>query len=75
MDELQYLAHGFAAVTTWQNTGLMLTGILLGIVTVVYAAPWHAAILHQLVAVGLWVSVLRARYLAAYPISTSIKDH
>ncbi|MFG0599786.1 tripartite tricarboxylate transporter permease [Delftia sp. WSY_4] len=32
MDELQYLAHGFAAVTTWQNTGLMLTGILLGIV-------------------------------------------
>ncbi|ATH14920.1 tricarboxylate transporter [Delftia acidovorans] len=32
MDQLQYLAHGFAAVTTWQNTGLMLTGILLGIV-------------------------------------------
>ncbi|EPD38717.1 hypothetical protein HMPREF9701_03478 [Delftia acidovorans CCUG 274B] len=32
MDELQYLAHGFAAITTWQNTGLMLTGILLGIV-------------------------------------------
>ena len=32
MDELQYLAHGFAAVTTWQNTGLMLMGILLGIV-------------------------------------------
>lgn len=32
MEELQYLAHGFAAVTTWQNTGLMLTGILLGIV-------------------------------------------
>ncbi len=32
MEELQTLAHGFAAVTTWQNTGLMLTGILLGIV-------------------------------------------
>jgi TctA family transporter len=32
MDELQSLLHGFAAVTTWQNTGLMLTGILLGIV-------------------------------------------
>ncbi len=32
MDELQYLAQGYAAVTTWQNTGLMLTGILLGIV-------------------------------------------
>ena len=49
--------------------------ILLGVITVVYAAPLHAAIAHQLVAVALWVAILRARFLAGYPISTSIKDH
>lgn len=49
--------------------------ILLGVITVLYAAPLHAAIAHQLVAVALWVAILRARFLAGYPISTSIKDH
>ncbi len=49
--------------------------VLLGIITVVYAAPLHAAITHQLVAVGVWVLILRARFLSAYPIATSIKDH
>ncbi|WP_375699856.1 heme A synthase [Pseudophaeobacter sp. TrK17] len=49
--------------------------ILLGVITVIYGAPWQAAILHQLVAVALWVAILRARFLAGYPISTSIKDH
>lgn len=49
--------------------------ILLGVITVLYAAPWQAAILHQLVAVGLWVVILRGRFLAAYPVATSIKDH
>ncbi|MFS4583305.1 heme A synthase [Phaeobacter sp. C3_T13_0] len=47
----------------------------LGIVTVLYAAPWQVAILHQLMAVCLWVLILRARYLSGYPIATSIKDH
>ncbi|MQQ07164.1 heme A synthase [Epibacterium sp. SM1979] len=49
--------------------------ILLGIVTVVQAAPWQTAIAHQLVAVLVWVLILRARFLSAYPISISIKDH
>lgn len=49
--------------------------VLLGVITVLYAAPLHAAIAHQLVAVVLWVAILRARFLAGYPISTSIKDH
>ncbi|MCE8005734.1 COX15/CtaA family protein [Aestuariivita sp.] len=48
--------------------------IVLGIVTVLYAAPWQIAILHQLLAVLLWVLILRARFLSAYPIATSIKD-
>lgn len=49
--------------------------VLLGIITVIYAAPLHAAITHQLVAIGVWALILRARFLSAYPIATSIKDH
>ncbi len=47
--------------------------ITLGIVTVLYAAPWHIAILHQFLAVILWALILRARFLSAYPIATSIR--
>jgi len=53
---------------------IMVLQIVLGILTVVYGAPWQVAILHQLMAVGVWVSILRARFLSAYPITTSIKD-
>ncbi|MFV1600134.1 MULTISPECIES: heme A synthase [unclassified Phaeobacter] len=53
----------------------LLLQMVLGIVTVLYAAPWQVAILHQLMAVCLWVLILRARYLSGYPITTSIKDH
>lgn len=47
--------------------------VVLGIVTVVYGAPWQVAILHQLLAVGVWVLILRARFLCAYPIATSLR--
>ncbi|MEM9550616.1 MAG: heme A synthase [Pseudomonadota bacterium] len=47
--------------------------IVLGIVTVLYAAPWHVAILHQFLAVVLWALILRARFQSAYPVATSIK--
>lgn len=47
--------------------------VVLGIVTVVYGAPWQIAILHQLLAVGVWVLILRARFLCAYPIATSLR--
>lgn len=48
--------------------------ILLGIVTVLYGAPWQVAILHQMLAVALWVLILRARFLSAYPIATSLRN-
>lgn len=48
--------------------------IVLGVMTVIYGAPWQIAILHQLMAVGVWVLILRARFLSAYPLTTSIKD-
>lgn len=47
--------------------------VVLGIMTVLYIAPWQLAILHQLTAVAVWVLILRARFLSHYPISTGIK--
>ncbi|KIN61005.1 Heme A synthase [Sulfitobacter noctilucae] len=46
-----------------------------GITTVLYAAPVHIALVHQALAVILWVLILRARYLSAYPIATSIRGN
>ena len=47
--------------------------VVVGIVTVVYAAPWQIAIVHQFLAVVVWTLILRARFLTAYPIVTSIR--
>ncbi|WP_120501475.1 heme A synthase [Roseovarius sp. EL26] len=47
--------------------------VMLGIMTVLYAAQWHVAITHQIVAVALWVLILRARFLSLYPVAQSIR--
>ena len=47
--------------------------MVLGIVTVLYSAPLHFAIVHQIGAIVSWVLILRARFLAAYPIQDSIR--
>lgn len=49
--------------------------IALGITTVLYAAPVHIALMHQALAVILWVLILRARFLSAYPIATSLRGN
>lgn len=51
---------------------VMAAQLVLGVVTLVHAAPWHLAIAHLLVAVALWVAILRARFLAGYPEGASI---
>ncbi|MBM7067599.1 heme A synthase [Actibacterium sp. 188UL27-1] len=48
--------------------------IVLGIVTVMNGAVWYFAILHQLLAVILWVLILRARFLSAYPRVGSVRE-
>lgn len=48
--------------------------IVLGVATVLYGAPWHIAILHQLLAVLLFVLILRARFLSAYPVAGSVRS-
>ena len=52
----------------------VLLQIVIGILTVVYAAPWQVAILHQITAVALWALILRARYLSQYPLASSIRE-
>ncbi|WP_339759877.1 heme A synthase [uncultured Sulfitobacter sp.] len=51
----------------------MVGQVVLGIVTVLNAAPVHIAIWHQVLAVILWVLILRARFLSGYPIPTSLR--
>jgi len=67
-------AHGATRFAFNAVMAMMALQILLGIITVLQGAPWQSAILHQLLAVVLWVLILRARFLSAYPITTSIKD-
>ena len=52
---------------------MMLLQVVIGIVTVLYSAPWNIAILHQLGAVVLWVLILRARFVAQYPHPQSVR--
>ncbi|TDE38334.1 heme A synthase [Antarcticimicrobium sediminis] len=52
----------------------LLLQVSLGIVTVIYAAPVHAALTHQIVAVLVWVLILRARFLSQYPVTKSIRE-
>ncbi len=47
---------------------------ILGIATVLYIAPWQLAILHQIMAVVVWVLILRARFLSHYPVTRSIRE-
>ncbi|MDJ1008684.1 MAG: COX15/CtaA family protein [Paracoccaceae bacterium] len=46
--------------------------IVIGIVTVLYSAQLHIALTHQVGAVVLWVLILRARFLAQYPLTQRI---
>jgi cytochrome c oxidase assembly protein subunit 15 len=47
--------------------------MVLGIITVMYSAPWQIAIVHQLGAVVTWVLILRARFMAGYPPVQSVR--
>ncbi|MCF6231488.1 MAG: COX15/CtaA family protein [Rhodobacteraceae bacterium] len=83
-----YLVVAFGVVVWWRARGsahlttrvafhavmaAMVAQLVLGVFTVIYGAPWQVAIVHQLMAVALFVLILRARFLCAYPSVTSIK--
>ena len=52
---------------------MMFGQMVLGIGTVLYAAPWHLAIVHQLGAVALICLILRARFQGMYPPAQSVR--
>ncbi|MCP5088973.1 MAG: heme A synthase [Rhodobacteraceae bacterium] len=52
---------------------LIAVQMVFGIVTVLYAAPWQSAILHQIGAIMVICAVLRGRFLALYPLAQSIR--
>lgn len=52
---------------------MLVLQMLLGIVTVVNASPWHIAILHQIGAVITFVLIIRARFAAQYPAVQSVR--
>jgi cytochrome c oxidase assembly protein subunit 15 len=52
---------------------LLFGQLVLGIGTVLYAAPVGLAIAHQALAVMLWVSILNARFNARYPAAQSVR--
>ena len=54
--------------------GFMVLQVVLGIVTVLYAAPWYFAIVHQLGAVLLWITLIRARFLVGFPPSQNLRN-
>ncbi|MFP4274554.1 MAG: heme A synthase [Paracoccaceae bacterium] len=67
-------AHGSVRFGFNAVMAVLIVQIVLGVVTVMHASPWHLAILHQFGAVVLWVAILRARFLANYPVAQSIRD-
>lgn len=52
---------------------MLVLQMALGVMTVLYIAPWHIAILHQIGAVALFVLILRSRFLARYPLTQSLR--
>ena len=52
---------------------MLVLQMLLGIITILYIAPWHLALLHHWVRCFLFTLILRARYLAQYPLAQSVR--
>ena len=54
--------------------GFMILQVTLGVLTIVYSAPWYFAIVHQFGAVLLWLAAIRARFLAGFPPSQDLRS-
>jgi len=63
-----------ATRTAFHGVALMLVlQMALGIFTVLYGAPLHLALTHQIGAIVLWVLILRARFQCRYPQTEMIR--
>ncbi|MGY9042870.1 MAG: heme A synthase [Rhodobacterales bacterium] len=63
------LRIGFKAILI-----MMVAQMVLGIVTVMYAAPWYIAIFHQIGAVVLIVLILQTKFIANFPKEQSVRS-
>ncbi|MEM9796457.1 MAG: heme A synthase [Pseudomonadota bacterium] len=66
-------AHRKTAVAFAGVMHMAILQMLLGIMTVLYSAPWHLAILHQFGAVILICLTVRARHRAKYPLPQTVR--
>ena len=66
-------AHGRTRFAFNLVMAVLALQVVWGILTVLYAAPVHVALVHQALAVVLWVLILRARFLSAYPVADSLR--
>jgi len=69
----RHSAHAVTRMAFHLMVGAVALQIVLGVITVMNAAPVHIALMHQALAVVLWVLIIRARFLSGYPVATSIK--
>ena len=53
---------------------MMFLQMVIGIVTALQSAHLHIAITHQIGAIVMWALIIRARYLARYPLAQSVRD-
>lgn len=65
--------HGSTRMAFHAVMAMLVVQMVIGIATVMTVAQAHVAITHQLGAVVLWVLIIRARYLAQYPVAGSIQ--
>ncbi|SDH94686.1 heme A synthase [Lutimaribacter saemankumensis] len=66
-------AHGVTRTAFTAAFIALVAQVVLGIFTVITGAPWQVAIVHQVLAVIVWVLILRARFLSGYPVAQSIR--
>jgi cytochrome c oxidase assembly protein subunit 15 len=52
----------------------MIIQMVLGILTVMYAAPWYIAIFHQIGAILLLVLILQTKFIANFPQEQSLRS-
>ena len=71
--KLRNLAHQKLRISFKAILIMLIIQMFIGILTVIYAAPWYIAIVHQLGAIFLLILILQARFIACHPQEQSLR--
>ena len=71
--KLRNLAHQKLRISFKAILIMLIIQMFIGILTVLYAAPWYIAIVHQLGAIFLLILILQARFIACHPQEQSLR--